>query len=301
MVSRAVHAELVNAMSTEAFLLAYHRFTAIRGHPKKIWSDPGTNFVGAKPVLEEMYGYFDKLDKTVVEKAAANNGTTFTWKIHPADSPHRNGAAEAAVKVLKRALQTLGAETALSFSEFYTALQMAANLVNERPIGARMQSREECVEYVTPNSLLLGRTSRNGDIKPLDFAAYPYKRLREMDTQVNKFWQSWSQLAGPHLFVRSKWHTSQRNIAVGDVVWVCDQNALRGQFKLGRVVQVSMDTKGLVRDAHIKVVPSSPVPTSTPVLSQAKIDTSTASTVIQRDVRRLVVLLPIEDQTTEVA
>ncbi|KAJ7995807.1 hypothetical protein DPEC_G00248420 [Dallia pectoralis] len=38
-----------------------------------------------------------------IEDAAAKNGT--------ADSPHRNGAAEAAVKLLKRALMSLGGAT----------------------------------------------------------------------------------------------------------------------------------------------------------------------------------------------
>lgn len=54
MASRAVHTELANTMSTESFLMAYQRFTAFRGHPTKSWSDPGTNFVRAKPVLEEL-------------------------------------------------------------------------------------------------------------------------------------------------------------------------------------------------------------------------------------------------------
>lgn len=36
MASRAIHTELVNTLSTEGFLMAYQRFTAIRGHPRKI-------------------------------------------------------------------------------------------------------------------------------------------------------------------------------------------------------------------------------------------------------------------------
>lgn len=36
MASRAIHTELANTMSTESFRMAYQRFTAIRGHPKKI-------------------------------------------------------------------------------------------------------------------------------------------------------------------------------------------------------------------------------------------------------------------------
>lgn len=124
------------------------------------------------------------------------------WKINPADSPHRNGAAEAAVRIVKRALQTLAKESALSYSEFQTTLHLAANLANERPVDARIQSREDCIQYVTPNSLLLGRASQSGDFKTFDFSNYLYKRLRAMQAEVDKFWRRWSQLAGPNLFIR---------------------------------------------------------------------------------------------------
>ncbi len=46
MASRAVHADIVEDLSMEGFLNAYQRFTALRGHPRKLWSDQGTNFVG---------------------------------------------------------------------------------------------------------------------------------------------------------------------------------------------------------------------------------------------------------------
>lgn len=300
MASRAIHADLVNTMSTESFLMAYQRFTAIRGHPRKIWSDPGTNFIGAKPVLRELYQFLDAQNRTSIEEMSAQEGTKWEWTIHPADSPHRNGAAEAAVRILKKALQSLGNNTGLSYSELQTTLQLAANLANECPIDARVQSHEESVQYVSPNTLLLGRASPSGEIRTFDFANYPYKRLREMQNQVNKFWRSWSQLAGPNLFLRSKWHTSYRNVAVGDIVWLCDQNAVRGQFKLGRVVSVNPDAKGIVRDVNVKVVQGSCLPVTKPALNQpsAKVlKEATQTTVLHRDVRRLVVLLPVEDQT----
>lgn len=306
MASRAIHTELANTMSTESFLMAYQRFTTIRGHPKKIWSDPGTNFVGAKSVLKELYQFLDSLDKSAVEDTSAQNGTDWHWTILPADSPHRNGSAEASVRMVKKAFQSLGKESGLCFSEFQTTLQLAANLANERPIDARVQSLEDTVQYITPNTLLLGRASANGDWKTFDFTSYPYKRLQEMQHQVNKFWRSWSQLAGPNLFVRSKWHTAQRNVATGDIVWICDQNALRGHFKLGRVISVNPDSRNIVRDVNIRVVVSSCIPEVRPETSASKFPASKhrvssirgdlQSTILHRDVRRLVVLLPVEEQ-----
>ncbi|XP_060757415.1 methyltransferase-like protein 23 isoform X1 [Neoarius graeffei] len=296
MSSRAIHVELANTLTTESFLLAYQRFTSIRGHPQKIWSDPGTNFIGAKPVLEEMYTYLRQLNKESLEEYAAKNGTCWTWKILPADSPHRNGAAEAAVKVTKRALQSLGGGGGLTFSEFLTVLKLAANLANERPIDARVQSREDRINYVTPNTLLLGRATQTGDFKTVDYTTYPFKRLQEMQTQVSHFWRSWSQLAGPNLFIRSKWHTAKSNVAVGDIVWLCDQNALRGQFKLARVVSVNADSKGIVRDVHVKVPLGGRAQVKTPKPTEKSWDPQ--GTTLHRDVRRLIVLLPVEEQVS---
>ncbi len=139
MASRAVHADIVEDLSTEGFLNAYQRFTALRGHPRKLWSDQGTNFVGARPVLQELYEFLSSIDKDQVQKKAVAVGTDWMWMFHPADSPHRNGAAEAAVRVLKRALSSVGKEENLTALEFQTLLYLAANLSNERPIGARAQ------------------------------------------------------------------------------------------------------------------------------------------------------------------
>lgn len=294
MASRAIHADVVCDQSSEGFLLTYQRFTALRGHPRKIWSDPGTNFVGAKPALQDLYRYIDSINKTELEEKASKNGTEWFWKIHPADSPHRNGAAEAAVKLVKRALNNLAGDGIFTWSELQTFLFMAANVVNERPIDARVQSREDCVNYVSPNCLLLGRASPKGDSANFNFEGYAYKRLQSIQSEISKFWKKWCQLAGPNLFVRNKWHTKERNVAVGDIVWIADQNALRSQYKLGRVVNVNPDKKGIVRDANIRVFPSYPVSISKPAKEQSGL--KIPATILHRDVRRLVVLLPIEDQ-----
>ena len=305
MASRAIHTDVVSDQSSEGFLLAYKRFTSLRGHPRKLWSDPGTNFVGAKPALEQLHKFLDQLNRSELEDDAARHGTEWSWKIHPADSPHRNGAAEAAVRVVKRALSNLGGDGVFTWGEFQTFLFMAANLANERPIDARTQSREDCVEYITPNSLLLGRASPRGDPGDFQFDGYPYKRLQSIQREVSKFWKKWCQMAGPNLFVRNKWHTKERNVAVGDVVWLADQNALRGQYKLARVVSVNSDGKGIIRDVHVRTFPSYPVPLMKPSKGGGtktnregikRLSTKIPATILHRDVRRLVILLPIEEQ-----
>ena len=54
MATRAVHLEMVEDYTAESFIAAFHRFTARRGHCKKLYSDRGTNFVGADTQLKVM-------------------------------------------------------------------------------------------------------------------------------------------------------------------------------------------------------------------------------------------------------
>ncbi len=212
-----------------------------------------------------------------------------------ADAPHRNGAAEAAVKLLKRALMSLGgAAQSLTWGELQTLFYQAANLTNERPIDAKAQEQEDSVEYLTPNSLILGRASLGGDTSGLDLETHPWRRLRAIQIGVDRFWAKWRELAGPNLFIRHKWHRTERNVKVGDLVWVADPNALRGQFRLGRILTVYPDSKGIVRDADIVTCAGLPVSL---VGGRKKRSSSLPRTVIRRDVRRLVVLLPVEEKT----
>lgn len=99
-----------------------------------------------------------------------------------------NGAGESiVVRVVKRALLNLGGDGGFTWGEFQTFLYMAANLANERPIDARTQSREDCVQYISPNSLLLGRAGPKGDTGDFTLEGYPYKRLKVIQAEVNRF------------------------------------------------------------------------------------------------------------------
>lgn len=51
---KAVHLEVVSDLSTDAFLAAFDRFVARRGLPGDIYSDCGTNFVGATKQLQRL-------------------------------------------------------------------------------------------------------------------------------------------------------------------------------------------------------------------------------------------------------
>ncbi|KAM9553345.1 uncharacterized protein ACWYII_035103 isoform 1-T2 [Salvelinus alpinus] len=77
---------------------------------------------------------------------------------------------------------------------------------------------------------------------------------------------------------------------------LADQNAWRGHYKLARVISVNIDKKGIVRDVHVRTFPSYPVPTVKPAQEKSKkLSTKIPATVLHRDVRRIIVLLPVEE------
>ena len=176
MASRAVHADLVEDLSTEGFLKTYQRFTALRGHPRRLWSDQGTNFVGAKPVLEDLYRFLASIDKEGVQRKAAVAGTNWAWEFSPADSPHRNGAAEAAVRVLKRLLSSIYEEGDMTVLEFHTFLFLAANLTNEKPICARVQSPGGHRRHCDPKLFAVG-SERGLRVTPRTSSSLPTRSV----------------------------------------------------------------------------------------------------------------------------
>ncbi|CAB0041910.1 unnamed protein product [Trichogramma brassicae] len=62
-VTKAVHLELVFKCDAPSFIAALKRFISRRGYPAEIWSDCGTNFVGADAELRAMFAQESELVK----------------------------------------------------------------------------------------------------------------------------------------------------------------------------------------------------------------------------------------------
>ncbi|XP_060079797.1 uncharacterized protein LOC132559197 [Ylistrum balloti] len=89
MVSRGIHIEVVEEMSTSSFINALRRFIAIRGPVKHIRSDKGSNFVGA--VKELNLNVIDVEDKAVKDFLSEES---ITWTFNPPYASHMGGSWE---------------------------------------------------------------------------------------------------------------------------------------------------------------------------------------------------------------
>ena len=127
---KAVHQELVSDLTTEAFIASLRRFIARRGKPLTIWSDHGTNFVGAARELKELAKFLEKRKtQTIVSEFCTSQN--IEWKFIPERAPHFGGLWEAAMKShLKHVINN----TKLTFEEFSTVLTQVEACLNSRPL-----------------------------------------------------------------------------------------------------------------------------------------------------------------------
>ena len=210
-------------------------------------------------------------------------------------SQHQNGSAEVMIKYVKGIkasyLKALG-DTKLTYNETYTMMLEIANICNERPIGLK-PNLDTDPEYLSPNSLFLGRSSDRissgpflGDRIQLEDVKQVKTRFLLVQSLTDRFWKTWTRIYFPSLLLRQKWHHTRRNLQVNDVCLLKDSNAVRGDWRLARVNNVFPDNKGVVRNVEIAV--------------SSNLDGSTkykpsACHLLKRHVSNLIVLVPADE------
>jgi len=132
MVNRGVHIDLATDYSTEGFLLPFRRFVSMRGYPKEVYSDNGTQLSAAS---KELQNVISDLDQQQLKEFGAEMG--LEWHFSSPDGPWRNGCSESLIKSVKRGLNIAVGEQILSFSELQTvcfevAVQLVAILQNQK-------------------------------------------------------------------------------------------------------------------------------------------------------------------------
>ena len=146
--------------STEDFLCKHDEFTSRVGIPRTIVSDQGTQLVKGSLKVEEK----DKPYQSFDWKKIQDRDCRTKWIFITAAGQHRNGIAEATVKVMKRSLSlSLKKGEVLTYAEWVTLLARIATSVNSRPLCLNSTSasseQDEIPVPITPNHLLLAKST----------------------------------------------------------------------------------------------------------------------------------------------
>ena len=117
--TKAVHMELPTDLTTEAFIACLRRFISRRNKPSLLWSDNGTNYVGAHKELEEIQKFLEiKMTQWNISQFCSSQ--RIEWKFIPLHTPHFGGLWEATVKSFKNHLQKVVSTVKLTYEEMAT-------------------------------------------------------------------------------------------------------------------------------------------------------------------------------------
>ncbi|XP_058471988.1 uncharacterized protein LOC131445137 [Solea solea] len=250
--SRAIHIEMLEDLTTDAFLNALRCFIAIRGAVRQIRSDQGTNFLGAKNELKK--GLM-ALDKDRIVTFLARKQCDFLMNVPEAS--HMGGIWERQIRTVRSVMSTVLAQAngRLDDTSLRTFFYEAMSIVNSRPLTTDTISDPKSVEPLTPNHLLTMKSivplPPPGNFVKEDL--YARKRWRRVQYLSEQFWSRWRKEYLANISLRQRWHVPRRNVRVGDVVIVKEDNVPRNEWRLARVVEARKEDDGLVRKVKIQI------------------------------------------------
>ena len=276
--TRALHIDLTADYGTDAILQTIRRFTAIRGCPSEFRSDQGSQLMSAAKEIQELV-----TDWKWAEVSDWCTDQRIKWTVVPAEGQHQNGLSESLVKSVKRSIKHKIGKNVLAFSERQTAEFESANIINTCPSGIVSGSDPEQPTPITPNDLILGRSTGEVPQGPFDNCRAVNRRFRFIQNLVTEWWESWYETVLPSLVPSYKWKQRHRNVAVGDICLIQYKKEIRATYRLGRVIEVQKGDDGLVRKVTL----------------QYRLPGEKKSRTVSRPIHGIAVIVPTEEQKDE--
>lgn len=244
--TRAIHLEVAYKLDSDAFILCYRNFINRKGPVKHMYSDNGTNFVGAEKILKQALKEID------FERIATHFiDTDLQWHFNPPASPHMGGIWERLVKSVKISLYAIKSFHTMTDPQLNSYLIEIEDILNSRPLTYLPLETEES-EALTPNHFIKG----SGAITPIghvrDDAKFMKSNWQNSQLLKQRFWKRWINEYLPTLNRREKWCSPTKPLMVNDIVIVIDPNATRNTWTRGRIVKVNIGRDGQVRSAEVQ-------------------------------------------------
>ncbi|XP_077389538.1 uncharacterized protein LOC144026608 [Festucalex cinctus] len=242
MSSRAVHIEVIESLDTSSCINALRRFFALRGPAKQLFSDRGTNFIGASKELRKdnsMQQYLTDQD--------------CRWEFNPPHASHMGGSWERMIGTARRILDSmlLQNKVQLTHEVLCTLMAEITAIINARPL-LPVSSDPENPFILSPSMLITQKSCLlppPGDFMDKDLYT---KQWRQVQALANQFWTRWRREYLPTLQQRQKWTESRRNLQVNDLVLLKDKQVTRNSWPLARVTATFPSKDKRVRKIEVK-------------------------------------------------
>lgn len=244
--TRAIHIEMAFSLDTDSFINCLERYMARRGQPKRIRSDNGSNFVGAKA---ELKGALDEWNHEQISNHLLQK--EIEWVFNPPASSHMGGVWERQIRTVRSILVSLSNQQAFDDETLMTLFCVVEGIVNGRPLTKLSDDPTDPLP-LTPNDLLILKSGPS--LPPGKFVRQDLlrRRWRQVQYLADIFWTRWVKDYLPELQKRQKWLNPARNFRVGDLILILNENTPRHQWPLGVIRKTNMGADGLVRSVDVQ-------------------------------------------------
>jgi len=240
-VYRGIHLELVESLSTEDFLLAFTRFCKRKTRPSVVYTDNGSNFVGA-------VNLFGKIDWSAVEIRTQH--FRIMWKFNPPAAPWWGGWWERLIRSVKDLLKRMLGFGKLGYVELETCLCEVEAVVNHRPLTFVTEDQEDLVA-LTPSMFLhnlpMSDVPEAKVVKVSSLGARKQsldKLLQEIKDRFRKEYLG--------LLVQRGEENKVQDHKVGDFVLVGRENQKRIFWPMAKIVEFIAGKDGVQRVARLQ-------------------------------------------------
>lgn len=249
-VTRAVHLEVVNALTGAACLDAFKRFVSTRGLPATVTSDNGLNFVRTERSLRALW---ESLKSSDMQNYFGEQG--IEWNFIAPKAAWWGGHFERLIRIVKDCLKRSLKTRVLPLFEFITLIKEIEAIVNSRPLTHIPSSPNDPVPLTPahfvasriPISLPSGRVASAGERHDNLVGLW-----RARERVLNLFWHRWRN---EYLLLLRSGHyrkgTNEAQLKENDVVIIQQENAPRNLWRLGRITKMIRGRDGTPRSCQV--------------------------------------------------
>ncbi|XGW22651.1 hypothetical protein V3C99_005119 [Haemonchus contortus] len=264
--TRAVHLEVVEDMSTGAFLNSFIRFISRRGVPTIIRTDCGTNFKLGQQITEKMSSPNESTGDSVMSYSSNHR---IQWVFNPPGAPWMGGAWERLVGSVKRAFTKSVGRKRLSHAQLYTIMTQIEAIINTRPLTTISNANTDDIPLrpidFLQNSLKYSLaemdkeegTDPTFDPKLIQTATQAKQAIQHAEQVSSRFWDRWyteylTALREIQAINRKQpRHMKVREPQIDEIVLVEQENLPRGSWCYGKVVDLMRGCDDLVRSVKL--------------------------------------------------
>ncbi|XP_043063902.1 uncharacterized protein LOC122320026 [Drosophila ficusphila] len=247
MTTRAVHLEIAEDLSCNAFMHVFRQFGCRRGFPTELYSDNGTNFRRADKDIREIMEEWsnDKLTQFLTTKGC-------NWYFNPPLSPHMGGAWERLIQSVKKYLLVLLKER---YPREYTLKTLFCEIefmMNSRPL--LFIPSDSLSEPLTPNDLLIGPNYRESFYTDtIDSDLRLLNMWKASQRLADIFWLKWKKEYRQFLICSRKWTKDNSALKENDIVLIMEPDLPRNVWPKGKIVKTYPSKDGRVRIVDVRI------------------------------------------------